>query len=165
MYSLRHALRSTAAVLALASLFLINGVPRVSATTGDTYVLPPAKHKVPSQLFPLYHGRYSTTMIAKESRIVYGECFISVNNWHDLYGAATFYGYDSQGYKTTWVNILYEFQLQPHGLMALTLYGWGTPPLGRMFLTRTNSGDLIGQIQLLDGKRYAISWHKDSNTV
>ena len=156
-------LRVIPAVVALAGFLLLSGPPRVSATTGDTYVLPPSRFKVPSALFPLYHGRYSLVSVGKGAKIVYAQGFITVNNYHDLYGAMVFYGYDAQGLKSTWINLLYDFRLAQHGVMVISLYGWGGPSLGTLFVTRTKRGDLVGQIRLLNGKKYPISFHKDSN--
>jgi hypothetical protein len=149
--------------MALAGFLLLSGPARVSATTGDTYVLPPSRFKVSSALFPLYHGRYSLVSVGKGAKIVYAQGFITVNNYHDLYGAMVFYGYDSQGMKNSWINLLYDFHLARHGMMVITMYGWGAPSLGTLFVTRTKRGDLVGQIQLLHGKTYPISFHKDSN--
>ena len=151
------------AVVALAGFLLLSGPAHVSATTGDTYVLPPSRYKVPSALFPLYHGRYSLTSVGKGARIVYAGGFISTNNYHALYGAFVFYGYDNQGLKSSWINLLYDFRLAQHGVMVISLYGWGGPSLGTLFVTRTKRGDLVGQIRLRNGKKYPISFHKDSN--
>src|SRR5438067_10093949 len=151
------------AVVALAGFLLLSAPPRASATTGDTYVLPPSRYKVPSSLYHLYRGRYSMESVAKGAKIIYASGFITVNNYHDLYGAMEFYGYDDQGMKNAWINLLYDFRLTQHRMMVIKLYGWGGPSLGMLFMTRTKRGDLVGQIQLLNGKKYAISFHKDSN--
>ena len=47
--------------------------------------------------------------------------------------------------------------------MTITLYGWGGPSLGTLYVTRTTRGDLVGHIRLCNGKKYPISFHKDSN--
>jgi signal peptidase I len=161
--SRQRLLRVIPAVVALAGFLLLSGPARVSATTGDTYVLPPSRYKVPSALFPLYHGKYSMVSVGKGAKIVYGGGFISTNNYHDLYGAFVFYGYDNQGMKTSWINILYDFRQMRNGEMAITLYGWSSPPLGTLYVKRMPRGDLVGRIQLLHGKSYPISFHKDSN--
>ena len=151
------------AVVALAGVLLLSGPAHVSATTGDTYVLPPSRYKVPSALFPLYHGRYSLASVGKDAQIVYAGGFISTNNYHDLYGAFVFYGYDKQGLKSSWINLLYDFHQLRNGEMAITLWGWGSPPLGTLYVKRTSRGDLVGRIRMLNGKSYPISFHKDSN--
>jgi hypothetical protein len=74
-----------------------------------------------------------------------------------------FYGYDNQGLKSSWINILYDFRQMRNGEMAITLWGWGSPPLGTLYVKRTPHGDLVGNIRLLNGKSYPISFHKDSN--
>ena len=163
LHATRRVLRALLVVVTLLGVLFMSGPPRASATTGDTYVLPPSRYKVPSRLFPLYHGRYSLVSVGKGSRIVYAGGFITVNNYHDLYGAFVFYGYDNQGLKSSWINLLYDFRLARHGVMVIKLYGWGGPSLGMLFVTRTKRGDLVGQIQLLNSKKYAISFHKDSN--
>jgi signal peptidase I len=149
--------------MALAGFLLLSGPARVSATTGDTYVLPPSRFKVSSALFPLYHGRYSLVSVGKGAKIVYAQGFITVNNYHDLYGAMVFYGYDAQGLKSSWINLLYDFRQMRNGEMAITLWGWGSPPLGTLYVRRTSRGDLVGRIRLLNSKSYPISFHKDSN--
>jgi len=163
MHVTRRVPRTLLVVATLLGVLLTSGPLRVSATTGDTYVLPRSPYKVPSALFPLYHGKYSLLSIGKGSRIFWAGGFITTNNYHDLYGAFVFYGYDNQGMKTSWINLLYDFRLARHGVMVIKLYGWGGPSLGTLFVTRTKRGDLVGQIQLLNGKKYPISFHKDSN--
>jgi hypothetical protein len=153
------------AVVALAGFLLLSAPAHVSATTGDTYVLPPSRYKVPSALFPLYHGKYSLLSVGKGARIVYAGGFISTNNYHNLYGAFVFYGYDNQGLKTSWINILYDFRQMRNGEMAITLWGWGSPPLGTLYVKRMPRGDLVGRIRLLNGKSYPIRFHKDSNKI
>ena len=74
----------------LISYLFISGPPRVSATTGSTYALPPSLYKVPSKLIPLYRGRYSLQSVGKGARISEAQGFITVNQYHDLYGAAVF---------------------------------------------------------------------------
>jgi signal peptidase I len=159
----QRVLRAILVVVTLLGVLFMSRPPRVSATTGDTYVLPPSRYKVSSALFPLYHGKYSLVSVGKGSRIAYAGGFISTNNYHDLYGAFVFYGYDNQGLKTSWINILYDFRQMRNGEMAITLWGWGSPPLGTLYVKRTPRGDLVGRIRLLNGKSYPISFHKDSN--
>src|SRR5918912_4591694 len=144
---------------------VMSGPPRVSATTGSTSAMPPSRYKVPSKLMPLYRGRYSLKSVGKGARISEDQGYITVNQYHDLYGAAVFYGYDSQGFKASWIGTFYDFHLAPHGVMVINLYGWGGAPLGTLFMTRTKRGDLVGQIQLADGHTYPIAWRKDSNTA
>ena len=163
LHATRRVLRALLVVVTLLSVLFMSAPPRASATTGDTYVLPPSRYKVPSSLYHLYRGRYSMESVAKGAKIIYASGFITVNNYHDLYGAMEFYGYDDQGMKNAWINLLYDFRLTQHRVMVIKLYGWGGPSLGMLFVTRTKRGDLVGQIQLLNGKKYPISFHKDSN--
>ena len=68
----RRLLRAILVVVTLFGVLFMSGPPRVSATTGDTYVLPPSRYKVPSALFPLYHGKYSLVSVGKGARIPSG---------------------------------------------------------------------------------------------
>ena len=144
---------------------LMSGPPRVSATTGSTDALAPSRYTVPSKLIALYRGHYSLQSVGKGARISEAQGYITVNRYHDLYGAAVFYGYDSQGFKASWIGTFYDFHLAAHGVMVITLYGWGGAPLGTLFVTRTKRGDLVGHVQLADGHTYPIAWRKDSNTA
>jgi hypothetical protein len=137
----------------------------VSATTGGTYALPPSLYKVPSKLMRLYRGRYSLQSVGKGARINEAQGFITVNQYHDLYGAAVFYGYDTQGFKASWIGTFYDFHLAAHGVMVITLYGWGGAPLGTLFVTRSKRGDLVGHLNVADGGTYPISWRKDTTTA
>jgi len=56
-----------------------------------------------------------------------------------------------------------RYRLARNGVMVISMYGWGGPSLGTLFVTRTKRGDLVGSIQLLHGHKYPISFHKDSN--
>ena len=148
----------------IAYLFM-SGPPGVSATTGGTSALPPSRYKVPGALMPLYRGRYSLKSVGKGARISEAQGFITVNQYHDLYGAAVFYGYDTQGFKASWIGTFYDFHLAAHGVMVINVYGWGGAPLGMLFVTRTKRGDLVGHIQVVGGSTYPIAWRKDAPTA
>jgi hypothetical protein len=152
-----------------------------SATTGDTYVLPPSQYLVPPSVMSQYYGSYRISSIGTGAQLYAANIFITQNQDHDLYGGGIFYGYDSQGQQDSWTNVLYDFHLVPPGpgeavrpwttpgqtandVLAVTLFGWGTPPLGTMRLRRSPDGDLTGSIQLIRQKTaYAISFHRFSS--
>jgi hypothetical protein len=147
----------------LIGYLFMSGPARVAATTGSTYALPPSRYKVPGTLLPLYRGRYSLQSVGKGARISEAQGFITVNQYHDLYGAAVFYGYDTHGFKASWIGTFYDFHLAAHGVMVINVYGWGGAPLGTLFVTRTKRGDLVGHIQMVGGQKYPIAWRKDTN--
>jgi hypothetical protein len=79
-----------------------------------------------------------------------------------LVGIAQFFGYDPNGDQSVWVADLYNFHPTKSGKMIIDLVGpTGVPLFGRLYLTRSKDGNLVGQITL--GKsptRYAISIEK-----
>ncbi|MBV9279252.1 MAG: hypothetical protein JOZ41_04150 [Chloroflexi bacterium] len=160
-------------LLVVSALAAVGGLSTASATTGDTYTLPRSPYKVPAGVMRLWYGRYTLKSVAKGSRIYAADIFISTNHWHSLYGGGDFFGYDPDGTKEDWTNILYDFHPLARGVMEITLYGWGSPALGRLFVRRVAHGDLSGQIQLLKtdgatgkgsfGPRYSISFRKTGN--
>jgi hypothetical protein len=180
-----------AVIEALLAIPLIIGAigarSRASATTGDTYLLPPAKYQVPASVMSNWYGEYASTSIDKRARLIEVDMFITKNQYNDLYGGGSFYGYDSQGTQDSWTEVLYDFKLlSPQGqspaacgastpstpkpkagrpeTMAITLYGWGSPSLGSLRLTRQGSGNLTGTIQLKGQRQtYAISFKKVAN--
>jgi hypothetical protein len=168
-----HLLRALAILLAAGALLAAGGLSQVSATTGDTYTLPKSPYKIPARVMRLWYGRYTLESVGKGSRIYAADIFITINHWHSLYGGGDFFGYDADGSKEDWTNILYDFHPLSRGVMGITLYGWGGPTLGRLYLRRTAHGDLTGQIQLLQsnevtgkakyGAKYSISFRKTGN--
>jgi hypothetical protein len=133
-----------------------------SATTGPTNFLPLSRYHVPEKLMPLYRGQYILAGAAGGARLSGGELAIEINPYGYLYGIGQFYGYDAQGYQSSWTAVLYNFHLASHNVMIIDLLGQtGKPLLGRLFVGRTRSGDLVGQIKL-GSRRYAIRWRKFS---
>jgi hypothetical protein len=153
-----------------------SGLP---ATTGDTYVLPPSRYVIPPELMSGYFGSYKMTSVAPSARLSAADIFITTNSFGDLYGGGEFYGYDNTGSQTSWTNLLYDFHLvtgsgsvvtpdpwTPPAQVAadrivVTLYGWGSPSLGTLTLTRKPGGDLTGTIRLYGQSRaYPIAFHR-----
>lgn len=168
-----HLLRAFATLVAAGALLTAGGLSKVSATTGDTYTLPKSPYKVPAQVMRLWYGRYTLKSVGKGSRIYAADIFIFINHWHSLYGGGDFFGYDPDGSKEDWTNILYDFHPLRNGVMEITLYGWGSPTLGRLYVRRVAHGDLSGQIQLIQsnevtgktkyGPKYSIYFRKTGN--
>jgi hypothetical protein len=149
-----------------------------SATTGDTYVLPPSQYVIPPQVMSKFFGSYTLTRVGRGSRLSAANIFITTNSYGDLYGGGMFYGYDSTGAQTDWTNLLYDFRFTGRGApltltpwatagqvardtFVVTLYGWGSPSLGTMTLRRLAGGDLAGTIRLLGQTRsYPIRFHR-----
>lgn len=167
---------SLAAAVAAAASVLLTGP--ASATTGDTYVLPPSQYVVPPQVMGRFFGDYQLTSVGKGTRLYAGNIFITANSYGDLYGGGDFYGYDDTGAQTDWTNLLYDFRFTSGGApltltpwatasqlagdsLVVTLYGWGSPSLGTMTLRRQPGGDLAGTIRLLgESRSYPIRFHR-----
>jgi hypothetical protein len=154
-------LRRLPIIALLLGLLLVVYPSAAFATTGpDTPT--PARYKVPLRLAQPYRGQYSMVIAGRGARFTDGAMAIDLNAIDYLYGVVALRGYDSRGYRTSWVTSLYDFHLVAHGRMLVTLYPPGTDAvlLGRMSVTRLANGDLIGQITL--GRHsYAIRWHKN----
>jgi hypothetical protein len=178
---MRKATSLAAAVAAAASLLLPGSA---SATTGDTYVLPPSQYVVPQQVMGQFFGSYQLASVGKGSLLHAGNIFITTNAYGDLYGGGTFYGYDDTGAQTDWTNLLYDFRftgadgalvtLTPWATpgqvagdkVVVTLYGWGSPSLGTLTLRRQPGGDLAGTIRLFGQSRsFPIRFHRTGNTT
>jgi hypothetical protein len=181
----RKRLVSLLALLAVAVAAVVFGVPENgSATTGDQYVLPPSQYNIPHAVMAQYYGNYDMTNPAKGSPIYDSQLFIGRNKWHSLYGGGVFYGYDPAGQRESYTEVLYNFHLvnakgkpvapdtcsleQAAGkTMVVTLFGWGSPPLGEMRLRRKRNGDLVGKLEFFKGtgapaggRTYAVSYTK-----
>jgi hypothetical protein len=133
------------------------------ATTGPTKFLADSRYKVPSGLAGRFIGQYILKSAAKGARLSGGAMGIEVNDHGFLYGVGQFYGYDTQGHKSTWTATLYNFRQSKTQVMTYDLLGpGGSALLGRISVSRTKSGDLAGQIQFSNG-HFAIAWHKISS--
>jgi len=152
-----------ALLLALAGGVLM-AVPRpVVATTGPTDYLPASHYKVAKGRAALYVGQYLLSSAARAARLSGGAMGIEINSRGYLDGVGQFYGYDEHGNQSSWTATLYNFHETKQHVMVFDLLGpSGTPLLGRVFVTRTRSGDLSGQILLPNG-RFNIRWHKISS--
>jgi hypothetical protein len=175
----RAAVAAALTAVAVPSLVLAAGTG--SATTGDSYVLPPSQYVLPMTVIKPYVGSYRIATVAKASKLYGANIFIGHNSYRDMYGGGVFYGYDSTGSQEDWTNILYGFHLVPppggHPVtpwttaaqakgdeLVVSLYGWGSPSLGTMWLHRKPGGDLSGTIRLRNQtRRYPVSFHKISN--
>lgn len=149
-----------------------------SATTGDTYVLPPSRYVVPPQVMSQFFGSYVLTSVGKGTRLYAANIFITTNAYDDMYGGGMFYGYDSTGAQTDWTNLLYDFRFTAGGApltltpwttagqvagdtLVVTLYGWGSPSLGTMTLRKQPGGNLAGTIRLFgQSHSYPIRFHR-----
>ncbi len=134
------------------------------ATTGPTQFLPNSPYRVANKYVPLYRGQYLLKTVARAARLSGAALGVEVNTKGYLAGVGQFYGYDAQGSQTSWTATLYNFHLTSHNrTMVIDLLApAGRLLLGRLYVQRTNKGDLNGQIQL-GRERYTISWHKFSN--
>lgn len=171
---------AAAALAAAASILLVGSA---SATTGDTYVLPPSRYVIPPQVMGQFFGSYKLTSVGKGTRLYAANIFITTNSFDDLYGGGMFYGYDNTGAQTDWTNLLYDFRLTSgggpltltpwttagqvaHDTLVVTLYGWGSPSLGTMTLHRLPGGDLAGTIRLLgQSSSYPIRFHRTGSAT
>jgi hypothetical protein len=159
----RQALCALVAVAGLAGCLPMSSPLPVLATTGPTNYLPLSPYHVPEKLMPLYRGQYILARAARGARLSGGALGIEINPYGYLYGIGQFYAYDAQGYQTSWTALLYNFHLTSHGVMIVDLLGQtGRPLLGRLFVSRTKQGGLVGQIKL-GSHRYSIRWRKFSN--
>lgn len=155
--------RSILTAISLACVLVVGGLAPVSATTGPTRLLQKPKFFVDVKLARTYRGQYVLKMVAPAARIHDAAMGIEINEYNWMYGVAQFYGYDNQGFQTSWVATLYNFHAMPHNRMNVDILGsTGQPFLGRFFLTRQKNGDLMGRILLghIGGRTYAVSFHK-----
>ena len=167
---------SLAAALAAAASLLLAG--SASATTGDTYVLPPSQYVIPPQVMSQFFGSYKLASVGKGTRLYAADVFITTNSFGDMYGGGMFYGYDNTGSQTDWTNLLYDFRFTRGGApltltpwatpgqvagdtLVVTLYGWGSPSLGTLTLRKQPGGDLAGTIRLFgESRSYPIRFHR-----
>jgi hypothetical protein len=149
-----------ATILVLFSLAYPMAAP-ARATTGPTQYLGLSRYHVPMQIARQWRGQYlvAQPQTAHLSGAVLG---IEITPYGFLHGISTFYGYDAQGHRTSWFSIIYNFHLTSHDVMvADILPQLSKAIMGRLYLTRLKSGDLVGQIALLPKfARLPIHWHK-----
>lgn len=137
------------------------GAATVSATTGGPGPTP-ARYRVDPRIAHLYPGQYKMQSAARGARLSYGQMAIDINELGFLQGVIQFNGYNAQGFRTTWVTVMYNFHLTAPNMMSIGLYGPnGTVVLGNLYVQRTKRGDLVGQIAL-PRTRYAIRWHRNT---
>ncbi len=134
-------------VLGGSSFRLVSGV---SATTGNSdAAVVPAHFTVAHRIAVLYPGQYTLQSVASGARLSSVRMVIEINALGFLQGVGSFYGYDAQGYRTTWVATFYNFHVISSDRMAVEIFNaFGTRVFGSMFLRRTKQGNLIGQIAL-----------------
>lgn len=177
---MRRTITLAAVVMAAASALLSWPLAATStATTGDTYVVPPSRYVIPPEVTGQFLGSYRMTAIGSKTVLYAADMFVTTNSFDDMYGGGEFYGYDNTGAQTDWTNILYDFRLVAPGgsvvtpdpwttaaqvardSLVLTLYGWGSPSLGTMTLRRQAGGDLAGSISLIGQPRaVSIRWKR-----
>jgi hypothetical protein len=118
---------------------------------------------VPLPIANHFAGIYAMKSVAPASRLFGVNMGIEVDLKGYLYGYAQFNGYDLEGYRSIWINVLYNFHQLPKGVMSVDLLGQGgSPQFGRLLLTQAKNGDLSGQILLQMGT-WPISFKKTAN--
>jgi len=149
-------------VLVVLALAAIRGVGAAWATTGNSDSTPiPAHYQVPRRIAALYPGQYVLTSVASGARLSRGQMAIDLNAIGYLQGVASFYGYDTHGYQTSWVARLYNFRVTgPNRMSAELLDPLGTTVLGKMSWQRARQGDLTGSIAL-PKIPYGIHFHRN----
>jgi hypothetical protein len=133
----------------------------VSATTGNTAAaVVPAHFKVPRQIAKLYPGQYLLRSIASGARLSRVQMVFEINALGYLQGVGSFYGYNAQGFQTSWVATFYNFHLTAPGRMAVEIFDvTGTRVFGHLYIRRTKQGNLQGQIAL-PKTPYAIEFQR-----
>ncbi len=145
--------------VALSGAALGGGTAR--ATTGDSDTTPvPALYKVPHAIAAEYLGAYSLQTAAKGARLSRANMELELNSLGYLQGIGSFYGYDAQGSRTSWIASFYNFHLIGKNKMTVEVFGpLGGTKLGLLTFTRTAKGDLVGQIAL-PKTPYSIVFHR-----
>jgi hypothetical protein len=147
------------ALLVLLGSAAVMAPTKTFATTGPSTYLSPARYQVPMKVAQQFVGRYQMRSVARGALIKTAAMGIEVNSAHFLYGVAQFSGYE-EGFQSIWIATLYNFHQTKSRVMIVDIDAQtGGTLLGRLFLTRSSSGDLAGQIELASG-RFAIAWHK-----
>ena len=135
-----------------------------SGTGGPPYLVPshfpPSAFHVSAAVQAQYRGRYTLKTIDQRAPLSSGTIYVTTEPNGSLLGLVQFYGYDTSGWQTSWMAILYNFQPQAHHRMGIELFDMvGQDLRDRMLVSRDGHGNLLGQL-LLDGHRYAMSWQK-----
>jgi hypothetical protein len=168
--SLRNTLLSTVLLVGgtLGVIGLRPALPASAAggylTGGLPYLLP---SHFPASAFPVssamqaqYRGQYTLKSIDQRTRLISGTIQITTEPNGSLLGLVNFYGYDSQGFQTSWLAVLYNFQPLAHNRMSVQLFTTtGQDLQDRLIVSRDAHGNLAGQLTM-DGQQYAIKWQK-----
>jgi hypothetical protein len=131
------------------------------ATTGPTQFLGLSRYHVAMKIARQWRGQY--LIVQPQSAHLFGAALgIEITPYGFLHGIGQFYGYDAQGHQTSWVSTVYNFHLTSnHVMVADIMAQMSSTLLGRLFLTRLKSGDLVGQIALFPAMaRLPIRWHR-----
>jgi hypothetical protein len=152
-------LASVSIVVAVTGAGLGGGTAR--ATTGDSNVTPvPALYKVPHSTAVRYLGAYSLQTAARGSRLTSAKIVVELNSLGYLQAIGSFYGYDAQGSRTSWVASFYNFHLIGANRMTVEVFGpLGGTKLGLLTFKRTANGDWMGQIAL-PKTPYSVVFHR-----
>jgi hypothetical protein len=112
-----------------------------------------------------YRGQYDLRSIDQRTRLTSGTIYITTEPDRSLLGLVQFYGYDGQGFQTSWLAVLYNFQPLAHNRMSIQLFTTAGQDLqDRLIVSRDAHGNLVGQLTM-DGQRYTISWHKTADVA
>jgi hypothetical protein len=79
------------------STLIVQEAAPVSATTGPTATLKPAKYRVDPKIAALYLGQYVLQHVARGARLQRGQMAIVINLLGYLQGLVQFTDYDAQG--------------------------------------------------------------------
>lgn len=131
------------------------------ATTGDSNVTPvPARYKISHSIAVRYLGAYSLQTAAPGARLTSAKIVVELNSLGYLQAIGSFYGYDAQGSRTSWVASFYNFHLIGANTMTVEVFGpLGGTKLGMLTFKRTVKGDWIGRIAL-PKTPYSVVFHR-----
>jgi hypothetical protein len=151
--------RLLAPLLLVAAFLACGNLAHVSATTGATSPTP-ARYEIADSLAQPFRGQYNLAPGSGGARLISGGLAIDLNELGYLFGIAQFRTYDAQGHQTTVLVGFYNFHLVAHRQMLATIYdATDTVTLGKMAVTQSANGDLIGQLTL-GHQVYPVHWHK-----
>ena len=147
-------------ILLVAAFVATGNAGRVSATTGATTPTP-ARYKIADNLAQPFRGQYNLVPARGGARLISGGLAIDLNGLGYLFGISQFRSYDARGHQTTLLVGFYNFHLVAHRQMLATIYdATDTVTLGKMAVTLSANGDLIGQITL-GHQVYPVHWHRN----